>query len=798
MKTSLKWLKDYLDITLTANKVAESLTMAGLEVKNTQVIGANWDNVVVGQIKAINPHPNADRLRIPTIDLGTEEVNVVCGAPNLCIGDKIAFARVGAELFDGHTGAKAVLKEAKIRGVSSSGMVCSEKELGISDNHTGILVLPADAPVGSPLAGYMSDAMFNLEITPNRPDCLSVIGIVRELSVLTGKTVRLPVDTYREVDPPIEQQISVEIEAPDLCPRYSATLIKGIHIAESPVWMKERLIAGGMRPINNIVDITNFVMLEYGQPLHSFDYDRIQGRKIIVRRAKSGEKMQTLDGTDRVLTSQTLVIADTDRAVAVAGVMGGANTEVTENTTSIFLESANFSPTSIHYTGRTLGTSSEACVRFERGIRPDLTMPALKRATQLMQELGGGEVARGIIDVYPGKKSPQIINLSTVQVKRVLGIDISRDRISQILTALGFECRPGSGANELTVTPPYWRSDIRLTEDLVEEVARIDGYDKIPVTLLAQPIPPQNPLSSLTVKREVRNILVGFGFEEIMTPSLIGIEALNKLSPEGTHMEALRLSNPMTAEQEYLRPTLRANLLSILALNQKVVEGNIRLVETSKVFIPRTNDLPDERDMVCGVIGSSGTTKWWHGEDINPDFFTAKGIVESLLNSLNVKADFVTGNDPTLHTAMQTDVMAGDKKLGVVGEIHPRIREKFEIPGPAYLFELDLPLLVPLAVIRKMYKPLPRFPSVVRDLALVLDAKISHKQALDIIRGFPLVDSVALFDIYSGEQVPAGKKSLAYRITFQSPNKTLTDDAVSAIMKQILIKLDKELGATLR
>jgi phenylalanyl-tRNA synthetase beta chain len=798
MKTSLKWLKDYLDITLTANKVAESLTMAGLEVKNTQVIGTNWDNVVVGQIKAINPHPNADRLRIPTIDLGTEEVNVVCGAPNLHIGDKIAFARVGAELFDGHTGAKAVLKEAKIRGVASSGMVCSEKELGISDNHTGILVLPADAPVGAPLADYMSDAMFNLEITPNRPDCLSVIGIARELSVLTGKTVRLPVDAYREVDPPVDQQISVEIEASDLCPRYSATLIKAIHITESPAWMKERLIAGGMRPINNIVDITNFVMLEYGQPLHSFDYDRIQGRKIIVRRAKSGEKMQTLDGTDRVLTSQTLVIADTDRAVAVAGVMGGANTEVTENTTSILLESANFNPTSIHYTGRTLGTSSEAGVRFERGIQPDLTLPALKRATQLMQELGGGEVARGIIDVYPGKKPPQIINLSTVQVKRVLGIDIPRERINQILTALGFDCRPGSGANELMVIPPYWRSDIRLTEDLVEEVARIDGYDKIPVTLLAQPIPPQNPLSSLTVKREVRNILVGFGFEEIMTPSLIGIEAINKLSPEGTHVEALRLSNPMTVEQEYLRTTLRANLLSTLALNQKVVEGNIRLVETSKVFIPRTNDLPDERDMVCGVIGSSGTTKWWHGEDANPDFFTAKGIVESLLNSLNVKADFVTSDDPTLHTVMQTAVMAGDKKLGVVGEIHPRIREKFEISGPAYLFELDLPLLVPLAVTRKIYKPLPRFPAVVRDLALVMDAQVSHKQAIDIIRGFPLVDSVALFDVYSGEQVPASKKSLAYRITFQSPNKTLTDDAVSAIMKQILTKLDKELGAILR
>jgi phenylalanyl-tRNA synthetase beta chain len=797
VKTSLKWLKDYIDIDLSVNKVAETLTMAGLEVKNTQIIGGDWDNVFIGQIKGINPHPNADRLRLPTIDLGTEEATVVCGAPNLKIGDKVAFAKVGAELFDGHTGQKSVLKEAKIRGVASSGMVCSEKELGISDSHTGILVLPPDAPVGAPLAGYLGDAFFNIEVTPNRPDCLSVIGIARELAALTAKTVHLPDAGYSETEPAIDGQIAVEIQAPDLCPRYSAALIKGIKIAESPDWMKQRLIAGGMRPINNIVDITNFVMLEYGQPLHSFDYDRIQGQKIIVRRAKSGEKMQTLDGTARELTANTLVIADVDRAVAVAGVMGGANTEVTENTTSILLESANFNPASIHYTGRNLGVSSEAGTRFERGIRPDLTIPALKRATQLMKELGNGEIARGIIDAYPGQNPAVVLNLSTTQVKRILGIEVSLERIIEILSSLGFECRAVK-TGEVAVTPPYWRSDIRLIEDLVEEVARIAGYENIPMTLLAQPIPRQDPLRSLKIKREVRDILIGYGFDEIMTPSLIGMDMLNKVTPEGTHSEALRLTNPMSADLEYLRPTLRANLLAVLALNQKSVEGSIRLAETSKVFLPRENDLPDERDMLCGVISGIGVTRWWHGEDTTPDFYTAKGVVEGILQRLNIKAAYIDGADLTLQTSVQAAIMAGDKKLGVVGEVHPRVREKFEISGPAYLFELDLPLLASLAQTVVTYKPLPKFPAMVRDLAIVVDRNTNNQQALDIISGFPLVEDIALFDVYTGEQVPAGKKSLAYRITFQSPSKTLTDEAVAAIMKQAVTKLSKELGATLR
>ena len=394
-----------------------------------------------GKIVAVNPHPNADRLRLATVDLGTEQQTVVCGAPNLNIGDKIAFARVGAQLIDAHTGQSMSLKTAKIRGVVSSGMICSEKELGISDSHEGIMVLPAEAPVGTPLADYLGDVVLDLDVTPNRPDCLSVIGIAREVAALSRQSLHIPEISYEETAAPIDQQISIEIIDPDLCPRYCASLITGVKIAESPRWLQERLLACGQRPINNIVDITNYVMLEYGQPLHSFDYDRIRGKKIIVRRAAEGEVIVSLDGVERKLSRDTLVIADEQRAVAIAGVMGGANSEVTENTSTILLEAANFNPASIHYTSRRLSLTSEASMRFERGISPGLTIPALKHATQLIMQLGGGRVAKGIVDVYPGRREPEPIRLSTDEVKRILGVEFSLDRIAGTLTSLGFDCK---------------------------------------------------------------------------------------------------------------------------------------------------------------------------------------------------------------------------------------------------------------------------------------------------------------------------------------------------------------------
>jgi len=800
MKVSLKWLQEYVDTNFPLADLSNRLTLVGTEVKGKQTIGSDWENIVVGQIIAVNPHPNADRLTLPTIDLGTEQQTVVCGAPNLEVGDKVAFAYVDARLVDGHSGQLARLKPAKIRGVLSSGMVCSEKELGISDNHETIIVLPADAPVGTPLADYLGDTILDLEVTPNRPDCLSIIGIAREIAALTKQNVHLPEITYKETATPIEQQVSVEIVAPDLCPRYCASLITGIKIAESPQWMQQRLLACGMRPINNIVDITNYVMLEYGQPLHAFDYRQIRGGKIIVRRASSGETIVTLDGVERILSSETLVIADEAGAVAIAGVMGGADSEVIEVTTSILLEAASFNPASIHYTGRTLLLPSEACVRFERGIRPELTLPALKRATQLIMQLAGGEAAKGVIDVYPGKLDQEPILLSTSKVKRLLGVEFSLNQIVAALVSLGFDCKPGDSASAVWVTAPYWRSDIHQAVDLVEEVARIIGYDKIPMTMLSEPLPRQNPEPIVSLKQEVRRLLTGYGFQEVITYSLTGEDMLNRLllEPHPLKPEPLRLANPMTADTEYLRPNLRPNLLTALATNRRHEGGSIRLFELGRIYLPRPNDLPDEPEILCGILSGPRFDKWWQGESGLVDFFDAKGVLEGLLGQLGVEASFEMSEDESLHSNRQAAIIIAGNRLGVVGEVHPHVLAAFDISENVYLFEINVTALSPFTVSHKLFQAIPRFPVTVRDMALVVDIGITHQQVQDIIKGFPLVNQINIFDVYSGEQVPPGKKSLAYRIVYQSSTHTLTDEAVNKVQQQILSRLAREFGAVLR
>ncbi len=800
MKVSLKWLEEYVDITLPPADLAQRLTMAGTEVKGWQVIAGKWENIVVGQIIAINPHPSADRLTLPTVDLGTEQQTVVCGAPNLRLGDKVAFARVGAQLIDGHTGQVIRLKSAKIRGVVSSGMVCSEKELGISDSHEGIMVLPPEAPVGTPLADYMGDVIFDLEITPNRPDCLSVIGIAREVAALTGQKVRLPEVGYETAPLAIDQQLAVDIVDTDLCPRYCASLITGVKVAASPRWMQQRLLACGMRPINNIVDITNYVMLECGQPLHAFDYHRIRGKKIIVRRADDGEIIVTLDRVRRVLSRSTLVIADREQAVAIAGVMGGANCEVTEETTAILLEGANFNPSSIYYTGNTLGLPSEARLRFERGISPELTIPALKRATQLIIQLAGGEAAKGLVDAYPGKQEPEPISLSTGEVNSFLGVEFSIGQIKAALVSLGFDCQPAASASEVWVTAPYWRSDIHQPVDLIEEVARIIGYDKIPVTMLSESLPRQNPEPILSLKQEVRLSLVGYGFQEVVTYSLTSLELLNKLLPKPHPPEPmpLRMANPMTADQEYLRPNLRPNLLAALSANRRHEAGGIRLFELGRAYLPRPKDLPEEPEVVCGLLSGPRFEESWHGGGEMVDFFDAKGVVDGLLSRLCVEASFEPGEDESLHPTKQAAIVIGGEKVGALGKLHPKVAEAFELSRDVYLFEINLTALLPFTIGHKLFQPIPRFPAIVRDIALVVGAGVTHRQVQDIIMGFPLVTQVAIFDVYAGGQLPAGKKSLAYRITFQSPSHTLTDDEVNKVLKQILDKLSKEFGAILR
>jgi phenylalanyl-tRNA synthetase beta chain len=799
MKVSLNWLKQYVDVKLPAVEVANRLTLAGIEVKNTQVIGSNWEGIIIGQIMTVNPHPNADRLTLLTLDLGDKQETVVCGAPNVAAGAKIVYAPIGVKLIDGHTGEMAVLKPAKIRGIASNGMCCSEKELGISEDHEGIVIMPTDTPIGTALTDYFGDAIFNLEVTPNRPDCLSMIGLAREISALTGFPMHLPDANYAESGTSIKEQVTVEILDPDLCPRYCASLITGIKIAESPEWVQKRLISYGMHPINNIVDISNFVMLEYGQPLHAFDYDKITGKGIIVRRAKSGEKITSLDSLERALSREMLVIADKERAVAVAGIMGGANSEVTENTTSILLESASFKPTSVHYTGRTLGMPSEACVRFERGISPEITIDALKRATQLMIELGGGQAAKGIIDVYPGKIERKPIRISTADTKRVVGLEYSIDQIVSSLTALGFECQADKATLSVVAKAPYWRSDINIPVDVIEEVARIKGYEQIPTTLLAQPIPKQSPVPITSLKRRVRNMMVGYGFQELVSFSLTNLDVLTKLSPESHKPELLpvHIANPASSEQEYLRPNLRAGLLAALSLNKTYIDEGLRLFEVGKVYLPKEGNLPDEPDMLCGVMCGRRLERWWQGESETADFFDAKGIAEGLLKQIGITAKFEKSVDESLHPVSQAAITADGKQIGIVGELHPSVREHFEIPAAVCLFEIKLPALLPL-IKEKTYKAIPKFPVTMRDIALVVDIGVTHQQILDVIKGFSLVTDVVLFDVYAGEQVPVGKKSLGYRLTFQTPDRTLTDQQVNGVQQAILKKLASGLGASLR
>jgi len=799
MKVSLNWLKDYVNITLSARELAGRLTMSGNEVGKLDIVGGSWEHVFVGQVTALDKHPNADRLKLVTIDLGTERMTVVTGAPNMEVGQKVPFAKIGARLIDGHTGEVAELKPTKIRGVKSEGMACSEKELGISDNHQGIMILPADAPVGVPLSQYLGDTIYDIKVTPNRPDCLSVIGIAREVAALTSQPTHIPDPSYAEEGEPIHNSISIEIANSDLCSRYCASLVTGVKIGPSPQWMQQRLIAGGMRPISNVVDITNYVMLEYGQPLHSFDYTQIKGKKIIVRRARNDEILYTLDGMERNLNPDMLVIADEKEPVALAGVMGGANSEVIDPTTSILLESANFNNISIRRTSIKLNLRSEASSRFERGISPELAPIALRRATQLLLELAGGKAAKGIADVYPGKKEPKPVLLSKERVGRVLGLDLSLERIQKVLESLGLSCKSAGTSGDLMVTIPYWRTDVRMADDLVEEIARIIGYDEIPTTLLSSQIPQQVPAPMLSLKEQIRDLLVGCGMQEVITYSLVSQATLDKVDPQHKLGPALRVANPMSLEQEYLRTSLRAGLLATFASNEKHEKDGIKLFEVSRVYLHRANDLPEEREMVVGILGGPRLERSWLAGEDTLDFFDAKGALETVLNRLKVKASFQPVEDQILLAGKTAEVVVAGQKVGVVGEVHPKTAALFDISTqPLILFEIDLMKLLSLAGAVYRYRPIPRFPGNTRDIALIVDNSLAASRVQEVIESFPLVDQVTLFDVYSGEQVPPGKKSLAFSIRYQSLERTLTDEEVNQAHQQIIDRLQRDFGATLR
>ena len=792
MKVSLKWLREYVPVSLRPEELAHKLTMAGIEVGEVETVGGEWDGVCAGRVREVNKHPNADRLTLCTVDLPDESFEVICGAPNVAAGQNIAFARVGAQLFDGRSGKPVKLKKAKIRGVVSNGMICSEKELGMSEEHEGILVLPEDAPPGMPLLEYLGDSVLELELTPNRPDCLSMLGVAQEVAALTGQRITAPDVAYPEDPKPVEEYATVEIADPDLCSRYTASVVTGLRLGPSPQWMQERLKASGMRPINNVVDVTNYVMLEYGQPLHAFDYDKVKDHHIIVRRARAGEKLATLDGENRALDPEMLVIADPDGAVGLAGVMGGANTEVTESTTTLLLESANFDNVNIRRTSMRLRLRTEASIRFDKGLSPGLPPKGLVRATQLLTELAGGTAASGIIDVYPGAREQAPLHITESRIAQVLGVAVPLSRVRGVLESLGFECGE-AGDGKLRVSAPYWRSDISIEDDLVEEVARITGYDDIPTTPLSGRIPNTVPDPGRDLRERARDILAGCGMQEVVNYSLSDLRALENAGLSALAVKTpLRVANPLRSEQEYLRVSLRPGLLANVEHNRKYHQGPLLMFETGKVYLPVEGELPEEREILAAVVTGDP-------DDPMDGFLRAKGVLETLLGRLGVEARFQRGEADGLHPGRVVELTSRDDVLGLLGEVHPWAVEAFDIEGDSvYVFEIDLGKLLEHLPVGSRYKPVSRYPGALRDLALVVDAETPSTAVQEVITSFPLVTSVDLFDVYSGGQIAEGKKSLAFRVLYQSPSRTLSEHEVSMVQAQLLEKLGRETGAELR
>jgi len=827
MRVPISWMKEYIDLPVSIPDLAERLTLAGLEVASVEYLGLPgaelpWDpeRIRVGEVLEIRPHPNADRLFLATVAYAAERPKtVVTGAPNLRVGEhgqKVAFAVEGARHWDGYAESKTIttLTGRKVRGIHSDGMVLSEKELGLSDDHTGILILDMTAPVGMPLASYMGDVVLDLEITPNMARCLSVLGVAREVAALTGGRVRYPRGEMRAEGDPIEGRVAIAIEDPALCARYTATLITGVSIGPSPEWMRRRLRLAGIRPINNIVDVTNYVMLEWGQPLHAFDYDALAHRaggvpRILVRPARPGETILTLDGVPRSLTPERLLITDTAGPIAVAGVMGGAETEVTPSTSAVLLESANFDFISIRKTAQALRLPSEASGRFGRGVPPSSAAPAAMRATEMMRSMAGGTIARGIADCYPAPQAPSVVTLTGAEVKRVLGVDMPLAEIERVLTALEFRCE-AAGETGLRVTAPEHRLDIGTgitgAADLIEEVARICGYDRIPVTEMADELPPQRDSALADLEEHLRDLLVTIGLQEIITYRLTTPERealLVRREEQATDHRYVRLSNPINADRIAMRQTLTAGLLEVMAQNARLRE-RLWFFEVGPVFLPGSGEaLPDEpRRLAIGMAGRFAPPSWRNADPPQVNFFDLKGVVEALLSGLHLPAAVF---EPVLHPALTPGraarLVVNGEELGVLGEVRPEIQAAFDLPpGTACLAELDLERLLSRIPQGYRVKAVPRFPPALQDIALVVDGTVTAAELTAVIRaaGGPLLAEVRLFDVYRGQQLPAGKKSLAFSLVFQAADRTLTDAEVETEKRRILDAVAAHLGAGLR
>ena len=804
MKLPLSWLREYVDVDLPLDELRRRINDSTAEVEDIEFIGGEWerDKVVVAEVRAVDPHPNADRLRLATVTTGEFEHTVVCGAPNVAPGQKVAFAHEGATLVDGKTGERATLKRSKIRGVESAGMVLSEKELGLSDEHTGILVLPGETPVGRPLVDEMGDAVFDISTWANRADLLGVYGLAREVAALTAQPLRDTETSYNETGEPIEGRAQVTIQDPDLCPRFTASLIEGVEIGPSPQWLQDRLLRMGMRPINNVVDITNYVMLELGQPLHAFDYDLVRGRHITVRRAADGEKMTTLDGVEREFDGEMLLICDDKGPVGIAGIMGGLESEVTENTRNVLLEIANFAPGSIRRTSTHLKLRSEASLRFEKGIGADTPALAQRRALHLFEQLTGGRIARGLIDHYPGQSPRSRIDVPADRIHRVLGIEIPAADVQAILGRLGFECEE-TAPGHYAVTPPYWRPDVSIPDDVIEDLARIYGYDRLPATRPHGALPPVEPDPVRDTREYLRDAAVAAGFQEVINYTLTGMAQLQRVvdPADQLRLSPLAVSNPVASQHSLLRTSLRASLLTSYATNQRQHESALRLFEVGFEYLPIEADLPHERPVLCGVVGGHREGRWRRPEGDRLDFFDAKGLVETLLDTIGVTATYRPGKHFGLLEGHTAEVVCGKDVVGLLGQVHPGTAASFDIDEPVFLVELWVEDLARHVREGRDYTPVERFPSVHVDLALLVDVETPAGDILNVIRSHRAKNvrvEAELFDEYRGKGIPGGQKSLAVAVRYCPSDRTLTEDDVSRIQDGLLKRLEKDCGARLR
>ncbi|VBB08765.1 phenylalanyl-trna synthetase b3/b4 [Lucifera butyrica] len=808
MRASIKWLKDYVEFSQSPQELADMLTMAGVPVAYVEELGKGIENVVTGKIIALERHPHADKLSVCKVDTGKEILTIVTGATNIRQGHVVPVALVGAKLPSG-----VEIGLTDLRGIASAGMMCSAEELNMDtkiipvEARDGIYILPSDTRLGVDIRSVLGldDFVLEFELTANRADCFSVLGLAREIAVLTGGTLRKPMLTLREEGREKAPSLAaVTIEEPTLCPRFTARVLQNIKIGPSPLWLQQRIQAAGMRPISNVVDVTNFVMLEMGQPMHAYDYNLVSRHELFVRKANPGEKITTLDGTKRELNPDMLVIADAVQAVGVAGVMGGLATEVTANTKNVLLEAAAFQGVSIRKTSRVLGLRSEASGRFERGIDTANIVRALDRAAKLLEEMGACQVCPGIIDSYPGLALPRQVTFTPTEINAHLGTDIPKKAMVDILRRLEFET--DAQGDKIVVTVPSWRGDVTRAADISEEIARIYGYNRIQSTTPCSNMARGSQSSDQTAIDQIKDILSGIGFYEVISFSFTHPSIYDKLNfPEDSRLRcAIPLMNPITDDYPLLRTTLLGGTLETAVRNFSRKNDDFKIYEVGNVYWPDTlplTDLPVERMMLCGALTGKRQETAWNSSRDTVDFYDAKGAIETLLEQLGVTGyEVAAGEHASLHPGKTAIFCLHGEEIGIVGEVHPKVQSAFAINRKIYVFEVNLQALIKHASFIKPYCALPKYPAIQRDLALVLPETTPASEVVETIKacGGTLLTAIRLFDVYTGEQVAQGLRSLAFSLTFRALDRTLTDNEVDDYYKKIIVHLEDTLTAKLR